>query len=282
MLPRRAKDSDTDPSTPEAIRGPAVDTDPGIGPGGRTAGTDPGLGGPPPPLVRATATPTPVSAAVGPKKDSVELLLEGMPIQQPPPPRTTPQTAGQSSAAYHAEHAVRPAHTSPDDMPKVVVERAPQHSTVRIDRQRIQAVIDQAQAEKAAREQQLVEMPLPQAAGMPMSLRIAIAVVAGLAVVLAIFLFARPAAEGATSVEPPLPAAATTTARPVPTVVPAPTASDTSQASSAPPATTDTVSTPPPAPPPVTTSSPKPRPRSGGPAAPAGSADLGEFKTTFH
>jgi len=282
VLPRRAKDSDTDPSTPEAIRGPAVDTDPGIGPGGRGAGTDPGLGGPPPPLVRATATPTPVSAAVGPKKDSVELLLEGMPIQQPPPPRTTPQTAGQSSAAYHAEHAVRPAHTSPDDMPKVVVERAPQHSTVRIDRQRIQAVIDQAQAEKAAREQQLVEMPLPQAAGMPMSLRIAIAVVAGLAVVLAIFLFARPAAEGATSVEPPLPAAATTTARPVPTVVPAPTASDTSQASSAPPATTDTVSTPPPAPPPVTTSSPKPRPRSGGPAAPAGSADLGEFKTTFH
>jgi cytoskeletal protein RodZ len=228
-------------------------------------------------------TPTPVSAAVGPKKDSVELLLEGMPIQQPQPPRTTPQTAGQSSASYHAEHAVRPAHTSPDDMPKVLVERAPQHATVRIDRQRIQAVIDQAQAEKAARQLE-AENAQHRAVGMPLSLRIAIAIVAGLAVVLAIFLIARPAVDGPASVAPP-PAA---TVRPPPTVAaaptapPAPTASDTSQASqsSTPPATTDTISAAPTAPPPVTTSSAKPKPRATAPAA--GSADLGEFKTTFH
>jgi hypothetical protein len=286
VLPRRAKDSDTDPSTPEAIRGPAVDTDPGLGPGGRPASTDPGLGHPPPPLVPlapAVATPTPVTAAVGSKKDSVELLLEGMPIQQPQPPRTMPQTAGQASASYHAEHAVRPAHTSPDDMPKVVVERAPQHSTVRLDRARIQAVIDQAHAEKAAREEAVQSEP-PPAGGLPLGLRIAIAVVAGLAVVLCIFLFARPAAPGAgTIVAPPPPAVATVRPPPVVTAQPAPTASDTSQ-SSTPPATTDTVSTTPAAPPPVTTSVPRPRPRSTGPAAPApgGSADLGEFKTTFH
>ena len=187
MLPRRAKDSDTDPSTPEALRAPGVDTDPGLGPGGRAASTNPGLGGPPPPLVTVTPMSVPVQTpvAAGAKKDSVELLLEGMPLQQPPPPpRTTPQTAGQSSAAYHVEHSVRPAHTSPDDMPKVVVERAPQHATVRLDRARLQAVIDQAQAEKAALAQQR-EQAQQQAAGMPMSLRIAIAIVAGLAVVLA-------------------------------------------------------------------------------------------------
>ena len=288
MLPRRAKDSDTDPSTPEAIRGPGVDTDPGLGPGGRPASTDPGMGRPPPPplvpLASAVATPTPVTAAVGPKKDSVELLLEGMPIQQPQPPRTMPQTAGQASASYHAEHAVRPAHTSPDDMPKVVVERPPQHSTVRLDRARIQAVIDQAQADKAAREEAVQSEP-PPAGGLPLSLRIAIAVVAGLAVVLCIFLFARPGAQSATTVTPPPLPPAPATVRPAPPIVAAPAAqpapSDTSQ-SSTPPATTDTVSTTPAAPPPVTTSGGRSRPRSTGPAAPAASSDLGEFKTTFH
>jgi len=119
---------------------------------------------PPIPLapVAAPATPAPTGTAAavsatapaGPKKDSVELLLDGMPTVQPQPPRTTPQTAGQSSAAYHAEHAVRPAHTSPDDVPKVVVERPHQHQTVRLDRARLQAVIDQAQTEKAQRQQQ--------------------------------------------------------------------------------------------------------------------------------
>ncbi len=191
-----------------------------------------------------------------------------------------PQTAGQSSAAYHAEHAVRPAHTSPDDMPKVVVERAPQHATVRIDRQRIQAVIDQAQAEKAARAALAAEsIAQPQAQGLPLNLRIAIAIVAGLAVVLGIFLFARPGAPSASPVAAPPPA---TTVRPpslvpAPTAPPAPTPGDTSQAST--PATTDTVSTP--AAPPVTTS-PGKRPRGAGTPAPAGSANLGEFKTTFH
>jgi hypothetical protein len=276
VLPRRAKDSDTDPSTPEALRGPAVDTDPGLGPVAPVTPViaQPGVSKPPPPLP-ARATAVTASASPGPKKDSVELLLEGMPAQQPQPPRTTPQTAGQSSAAYHVEHAVRPAHTSPDDVPKVVVERAPQHATVRLNRARLQAVIDQAQAEKASQAQ------LSQhGAGMPMSLRIAIAVVAGLAVVLGIFLVARPSADSAATVAPPPPPLTTvrptSTAAAMPTVVPAPTATET------PVAATDTVSATPAAPPVATSSSAKPRPRPTAPAATGSGGDLGEFKTTFH
>jgi hypothetical protein len=57
------------------------------------------------------------------KKDSVELLLDGMAGPRPDRVKTMPRTAGDASAAYHAEHAVHAAHTSPDEQPKVVVER---------------------------------------------------------------------------------------------------------------------------------------------------------------
>jgi hypothetical protein len=234
-----------------------------------------------PPLPPRAATPAAVSAVTpaGPKKDSVELLLEGMPTVQPQQPRTTPQSAGQSSAAYHAEHSVRPAHTSPDDVPKVVVERAPQHQTVRLDRVRLQAVIEQAQAERAARQ-------APPDPSMPMSLRIAIAVVAGLAVVLGIFLYVRSQPVVATTAPPPpastshpvipLPAAPVAVTATTPTVEPVATTSEPS------PSATDTVSIAPSAPPISTGAAPRPRPRPAAPPSPGGTTDLGEFKTTFH
>jgi hypothetical protein len=222
-----------------------------------------------------------VAAQAGPKKDSVELLLDGMPTVQPQPPRTTPQTAGQSSAAYHAEHAVRPAHTSPDDVPKVVVERGPQHQTVRLDRARLQAVIDQAVEVKARRQQEQLEPDT----GMPMSLRIAIAIVAGLAVVLGIFLFAR---ASQSSAAPAAVATVAPAAPPVAMAVPAPSVSAAATTPVPAPSDTQLSSTPailtsPTALPPVSTgTAPRPRPRSSAPAATGGSTDLGEFKTTFH
>ena len=56
-------------------------------------------------------------------KDSVELLLEGMAGPRPERRKTTPQSDGEASAAYHAEHGVRRARTSEPAPPKVVVER---------------------------------------------------------------------------------------------------------------------------------------------------------------
>jgi hypothetical protein len=290
VLPRR-KDSDTDPSTPEALR--PADTDPGLGP---APALPPPRGPSRPPLPPATAAAVSVAAQTGPKKDSVELLLDGMPSVQPQQPRTTPQTAGQSSAAYHAEHAVRPAHTSPDDMPKVVVERGPQHQTVRLDRARLQAVIEQAQEVKARRQQEQLE-PLEQDTGMPMSLRIAIAVVAGLAVVLGIFLFARasqsstapaPAATVARAAPPLASAASAPSAASAAPAMPAPSVSAAATTPVPAPSDTQMSSTPPiavspAAPPPLSTgATPRPKPRSSAPAATGGGTDLGEFKTTFH
>jgi hypothetical protein len=56
-------------------------------------------------------------------KDSVELLLEGMTGPRPERRKTTPQSDGEASAAYHAEHGLRPARSSSEPGPKVVVER---------------------------------------------------------------------------------------------------------------------------------------------------------------
>jgi hypothetical protein len=63
-------------------------------------------------------TPTPSSI-----KDSVELLLEGMAGPRPERRKTTPQSDGEASASYHAEHGVRRARTSEPAGPKVLVER---------------------------------------------------------------------------------------------------------------------------------------------------------------
>jgi hypothetical protein len=69
------------------------------------------------PISRSLAAPPSLS------KDSVELLLEGMTGPRPDRRKTTPQSDGEASAAYHAEHGLRPARSSSEPGPKVVVER---------------------------------------------------------------------------------------------------------------------------------------------------------------
>ncbi|HLK36134.1 MAG TPA: hypothetical protein VKU41_05235 [Polyangiaceae bacterium] len=70
------------------------------------------------PPLRSPGSPPP-----GGKKDSVELLLEGMEEPKPDRTKTTPQSHGEAAAAYHAEHVLRPAGVLRDDGPKVLVER---------------------------------------------------------------------------------------------------------------------------------------------------------------
>jgi hypothetical protein len=227
----------------------------------------------------------PASSPVNPKKDSVELLLDGMQGPQPERPKTMPQTDGQSSASYHAEHMVRPARTSPDEEPKVVVERPLQAPTTRIDRGRVQAVIEAAEARRRAMEATAV---LPQ----QIAPRVIVAIVAGVVVVLGLFVALRITVGGragpatapvaaasappvVAAVAPPTPVAATAPAQPVATADPA---------GSAPPAETATAAPRPPPAPAWAASPPsaKPKAPSAAPRAPTGSSDIGEFKTTFH
>jgi hypothetical protein len=146
---------DTDPSSPGALRPrtPHVEalastkptTDPGLGPPSVSA-VAPGRRSPvsvPPPSVRhghgpnaitppdlqPIAPPSPgfpssFSSSSASTKDSVELLLEGMAGPRPDRRKTKPQSDGEASAVYHAEHGLRRARNSSEPGPKVVVERA--------------------------------------------------------------------------------------------------------------------------------------------------------------
>jgi hypothetical protein len=292
------KEQDTDPSTPGAMRGLAP-TDPTPAPIAAAAHvpTDPGVGPPSqPPMASAMPvhrTPpmgivVPASARVSPTKDSVELLLDGMHGPQPERPKTMPQTDGQSSASYHAEHMVRPARTSPDEEPKVVVERPPQAPTTRIDRAKVQAVIEAAEARQRAMEATAV---VPQ----QIAPRVIVAIVAGVMVVLALFVVFRlakgnlastTAASTPAASKPPVVAVvappATVAATPAATQ---PTASADPAASTAPAETAGNAASRPsasPATPSWANPSAKPRTPRAAPGAPTGSGDIGEFKTTFH
>jgi hypothetical protein len=106
--------------------------------------------------------------------DSVEILLEGMDRTQPERPRATSQSAGQAVASYHAEHAVRAPQPSPDDEPKVVIERRVLAQTLRVARS------------KAGRKKTRIQTASPKPSTR-MGRRMLIAVVAGLAVVFVIF-----------------------------------------------------------------------------------------------
>jgi len=286
-----SKEQDTDPSTPGAMRGLAP-TDPTPRPplGGHVS-TDPGVGPPShPPMASAVPvhrTPpmgivVPASSQMKPHKDSVELLLDGMHGPQPERPKTMHQTDGHASASYHAEHMVRPARTSPDDVPKVVVERAPQAPTTRIDRARVQAVIEAADARRRAMEATAV---LPQ----QIAPRVIVAIVAGVVVVLGLFVVFRLAMGNHASTTAATPAApskpAVVAAAPPPTPV-ATTATPPAASADPPPADTATATSAPRAP--AATASPtgalpmKPKNPRTAPGATAGSGDLGEFKTNFH
>ncbi|MCL2448277.1 MAG: hypothetical protein FWD17_04970 [Polyangiaceae bacterium] len=131
------KDKDTDPSTPSARRpvprpdrpvarpDDANSTDPGLGPptSGPIVTTDRGLSVvvPAPGPVKAPAAPAAPLAVR--KADSVDVLLEGIAGPRPGRARTTPQTGGEASAAYHAEHGLHPAKAPLEAESKVVVER---------------------------------------------------------------------------------------------------------------------------------------------------------------
>jgi len=296
----------TDPSTPSALRSRAptdptpapmpvaehVRTDPGVGP---VSPTDP----PPGPRTPPMGLVVPAASRVKPNKNSVELLLEGMQEPQPERPKTTPQTDGQASASYHAEHGVRPARTSPDDEPKVVVERAPLVPTTRIDRARMQQAIDHAEALRRT-----LEAPplIPQ----QMAPRVVAAIVAGMTVVVGLFLVLRytmgshesprpaiasPPMQGATVVatapsplpsiaaaapapppEPPMEALSAAMASPAP---PSPAPSRPSAAEPATAAPREAATTP------AASSGARPKNPRNAPAVNSGGTDLGEFKTTF-
>ena len=144
---------DTDPSSPGALRPrtPHIEalastkptTDPGLGPPSVSTAA-PARRSPvsvPPPSMRhahgpnaitppdltpiappASATSSSMPSSI---KDSVELLLEGMAGPRPDRRKTKPQSDGEASAVYHAEHGLRRARNSSEPGPKVVVERAP-------------------------------------------------------------------------------------------------------------------------------------------------------------
>lgn len=217
------------------------------------------------------------------------MLLDGMSAPQPERLKLTPQSAGEAAASYHAEHPVHPARTSPDEEPKVIVERPPLVPTVRVQRDKLQAIIEQADAARRAKEAEAAEQ-----AGVPVSMgpRVLIAAVAGLVVVLVIFVLARGIGgteSGTAGAGTPAPAIATATATTAAAATGTATATGGATAtatSTAIPVADSTAQAPPPPPTahvpvtalptaPAVTAKPKPRPT-------ATSGDLGEFKTTFH
>jgi len=201
------KDNDTDPSTPSArraseappalVKGPNADTAPD--PAALRPGTDPGVGNPPSqlgvapkrrlgivvPAPGVLATPFPPTAATpdppaeAPRKDSVELLLEGMGEQRLDRPKTTPQSDGEASATYHTEHTVHPSeHPPPEDPAKVLLDR-PQTPTAIQLRRSLRAPRSGSKNREAA-----PTMLTPSRVGR----RVLVAAMAGILVVVAFFL----------------------------------------------------------------------------------------------
>jgi hypothetical protein len=320
-------DDDTDPSTPTARRpteggeGTFDDTDPVLmAIKAPRPSTHPGVG---PPADTRPAPSQPmgiVAPTVGPdiRKDSVELLLDGISGSQPARTKTTPQTDGEASASYHSRHDVRRAHTSPDEEPKVVIEHSAQFPTMRIERSQVPSL----GALGPTRELTLI----PAVALWP---RVVIAAGAGLIVVLCLFVVshltmrggqaaestkaALPAAPEGTIATPQAVAPATTgasagasaasapavsvstsaqTESPSPSAVSASAPALVASASGAPPVplaiagsvSSEAHATPATAVTPPMSSAPLPRPRPRPPiAVPANATrDLGELKTTFH
>jgi hypothetical protein len=217
---------DTDPSSPGALRPRVPDfagtasafdseadregddkptTDPGLGPTGsapvssqRSATAShrsrrASVSVPPPSLRHSSSasaiTPpdlTPIAAplSAAAAKDSVELLLEGMAGPRPDRRKTMPQSDGEAAAAYHAEHGVRRARTSSEPGPKVVVER-PQGGFP-TERKRALAAPPAARAPAGSREALSTFVP-----ARALRRRVALALVAGLLIVLLSFMTLR-------------------------------------------------------------------------------------------
>jgi hypothetical protein len=275
-------DQDTDPSTPGA-RQPsasrasrATPTDPGVGPPSKVVDGKPtGVVVPSPGRGGFEGRAVTVFASATRKKDSVELLLEGIAGPRPDRVKTMPRTAGEAAAAYHAEHAVHAAHTSPDDEPKVMVERSPFDPRDRTDPSR--------------RSLPLAEVPAGWGAADPthvppksLVLRVVLAALAGLLVVVGIFVAVDRAPPPDSVSAPALAPAPTLTSTyvPLPTRPVEPAVAMTEKPPvdipEAPPATAT-------ASPAVPSAAPGPQARAnkGRSRASTPAADLGEFKSTF-
>jgi hypothetical protein len=325
-------EEDTDPSTPKSKRAsdpsvpvaravPRASVDAGAIPSDDDApqaqdATDPGLGpaGSRAPLSKRGASvvvPPPYAGAVVRQpvrgNDSVDLLLDGIAEQPDRRARTTPQTAGQSAATYHAQHGLRAARTNADTEPLVVVEaQAVPEEVSRAVRQRDAADGSSAQGSSgpisAIEPTPAVEIEAPRSpeGPGPRSLevtpvfaepawpRVAVAVGAGVAVVTALFLLFRstagvpPAPGGVASraiPAPPQPAASALPSGRVPFGLAAPVQTATTTPSG-PPATDSAEAPAEPAP------ARSARPRGAGRSKPVPSSsarppDLGEFKLTY-
>ena len=196
------------------------------------------------------------------KKDSVELLLEGMTGPRPDRTKTMPQSDGQAAAAYHAQHGVRPARTVAEREPKVLVDRWP-FSAIRRD---VRPVAQGATE------------PSPRLAR-HLKRRVATAILAGVLVVAGLFLVLKLTSGGPTSNErvgavpepvavvPAVPVAVSAAV----SAVQAPTAE----------AAVEALPVADPAPPESPPPAAKPRRRPARPTPAAAGSNLGEFKTTF-
>lgn len=214
-------------------------------------------------------------SGIGPghKKDSVELLLEGIAGPRPGRARTTPQTGGEASAVYHAEHDVHPGQAPFEAQSKVLVERP---ATPR-------AIPVPAIERRAASLRPALRSTDPTVVTRDdLRRRLVIAFVAGLLVVLGLFVVLR-----LTSARPPDETVPAAVPGPHAVVTPSATASaPLPAASAAPTGEVDTPAPPTEAAPAVPSSAPSAKParhrrHSAGSPAPASSADLGEFKTKF-
>jgi hypothetical protein len=140
--------------------------------------TDPGIAPPPQPL---PALRQPMGIVVPPvaphANDSVDVLLDGMTEEGSGGAPTIPQTDGQAKATYHSEHSVRAAQRALGDEPKVVIERPLLAQTVRVHRS--QVALPDADL-KAWADTTSVRLK-------PMAGRVAIAILAGMVVVMLIF-----------------------------------------------------------------------------------------------
>jgi hypothetical protein len=185
---------DTDPSTPGAKRlsdprSAAVESleDPqgsgpedvgAVSPRARPT-TDPGIAPPAEPL---PVTGEPMGIVVPPvvrtSNDSVDVLLEGIRREQSGRGGTA-QTDGHKAAAYHGEHRLHAAHAAARVEPSVLVERPILEQTVRIRMSGSKVWLPDADARDATQ---------PTAVGTrSMMLRMALAVCAGVVVVVALF-----------------------------------------------------------------------------------------------
>jgi hypothetical protein len=290
-------DDDTDPSTPSARRSsrpapPGVEgTDPGVG----EPVTEPvpvpkrplGIVVPGPGLSTMTPTPAPVATQRGVirPKDSVEILLDGMTDQRLERTRTTPQSDGQASAAYHSEHKPRASEKAIDVMvPKVLLDRPLTPTAVSPRTSPMPARPYSADA--------TVMIPPPR-----LGFRLAVAVAGGLLVTAMVFMLLRamatreaPASDSAgptvtvvgnaNATPPPIPIPTAAAASAVPVAFEAPTLPPpvpSAEASATAPAASTSAARSRPAAAPASSSTPKRHTK----PAPSASGDIGEFRTNF-